>query len=219
MPSLSDAHSRFHDELGLWTWIRSEPFDKPRAALFLDRDGVIIEDPGYLCDPAAMIVIPGAARLIASANQLGVPVVVITNQAGIGRGYYGWNEFIQVEEALMSMLAAEDAHLDAVLACPYHRDGVPPWNHPQHPARKPAPGMFLAADQFLHLDLSQSWIVGDSWSDLLAGYHAGLRGGTHVLTGKGVKHRPKVIEWQPRNFDLQLADSISSVGALLRTIK
>ena len=70
-----------------------------------------------------------AAELIALANGRGVPVVEITNQAGIGRGYYGWNEFLQVEEALAHELAARGAAIDAVLACPFHADGVPPWIH------------------------------------------------------------------------------------------
>jgi len=219
MAPLPLARGCFHEDLGIWAWIAPHTAAAPRPALFLDRDGVIIEDPGYLCDPAAMVLIPGATRLIAAANRRGIPVVIVTNQAGIGRGYYGWNEFLQVEDALAQALAAENAHLDAVFCCPYHREGVAPWNHPQHPARKPAPGMLLAAKQFISVDLHRSWIVGDSFSDLLAGYHAGLRGGTHVLTGYGRGYRQTVLEWQPSNFDLRLADSISDAPEVLLTIE
>jgi D-glycero-D-manno-heptose 1,7-bisphosphate phosphatase len=176
---------------------------------------VIVEDPGYLCRPGDLQIIPGAAAVIASANRRGVPVVEVTNQAGIGRGYYTWEEFVAVEERLARMLADSSAHLDAILACPYHRDGVPPWAHPAHPARKPRPGMLLAAEKLLNLDLRASWIVGDKLSDLEAGYEAGLRGSLHVLTGKGSRQRAAVVEWKPEKFDLRLGESIRDVEGLL----
>jgi len=193
----------------------SEREIKPRPALFLDRDGVIIEDPGYLCRAQDMQLIPGAACLIALANRQGIPVVEITNQAGIGRGYYGWDDFVAVEQALTDLLAREDAAVDAVLACPYHHEGIDPWSHPAHPARKPRPGMLLAAQSLLHLDLGYSWIVGDRLTDLQAGHHAGLRGGLHVLTGVGRDERPAVAEWSPANFELRFGDSIRDAEGLI----
>jgi len=210
----SAAHGRFHEDLGIWAWIAAQPLVEVRPALFLDRDGVIVQDPGYLSRVSELALIPGAADLIASANRLGIPVVEITNQAGIGRGYYGWNEFLQVEEALARELAGRGAAIDAVFACPYHRDGMPPWAHPAHPARKPRPGMLLAAERFLNLDLRRSWIVGDKLGDLLAGYNAGLYGGLHVLTGQGPEHRKSVLEWSPKSFELRFADSILDATAL-----
>lgn len=217
--SFSAVQGAFHDDLGMWIWTRPQSATGRRPALFLDRDGVIVEDPGYLSRPADLALLPGAAAVIALANRLGIPVVEVTNQAGIGRGYYGWNEFVEVEEALARELAAEGAVLDAVFACPYHHDGVPPWAHPAHPARKPRPGMLLAAERLLTLDLGRSWIVGDKLDDLQAGYHAGLRGGLHVLTGQGAAHRRDVVEWQPRNYNLRLGESISDAAALLSAIE
>jgi D-glycero-D-manno-heptose 1,7-bisphosphate phosphatase len=215
---LSAAHGRFHDDLGMWIWVsRRAPVS--RAALFLDRDGVIVEDPGYLSRAADLALIPGAAGLIALANREGIPVVEVTNQAGIGRGYYGWNEFLEVEEALARALADPGAAIDAVMACPYHRDGVPPWAHPDHPARKPRPGMLVAAQRLLQLDLHRSWIVGDKLHDMLAGYHAGLRGGLHVLTGHGAAQRQAVADWHPQDFDLRLGETLSDAAAILPMLR
>jgi D-glycero-D-manno-heptose 1,7-bisphosphate phosphatase len=205
----------FDESLGMWIWAAPHSCPEPRPALFLDRDGVIVEDPGYLCRAADLRLIPGAAALIATANRRGIPVVEVTNQAGIGRGYYGWTDFVTVEEALTDLLAREAASLDAVFACPYHQEGVSPWAHPAHPARKPGPEMLFAAERLLHLDLRRSWIVGDKLSDLQAGYHAGLRGGLHVLTGAGSSERPAVTEWSPENFELRLGDSIGDAEAII----
>jgi D-glycero-D-manno-heptose 1,7-bisphosphate phosphatase len=213
-PSLA-AHGaapqgRFHDELGMWIWTRPQPATGTRPALFLDRDGVVVEDPGYLSRPSELALLPGAASVIALANRWGIPVVEITNQSGIGRGYYGWNEFVEVEEALARALAAAGAQLDAIFACPYQQ---------AHPARKPGPGMLLAAERLLKLDLSRSWIVGDKLDDLQAGHNAGLRGGLHVLTGQGAQHRRDVVQWQPQNYNLRLGDSILDAAALLTALE
>jgi D-glycero-D-manno-heptose 1,7-bisphosphate phosphatase len=211
----ASSHGCFDEALGIWVCASPAIAAEPRPALFLDRDGVIVEDPGYLCRPDDLRMIPGAAALIASANRRGIPVVEVTNQAGVGRGYYTWKEFVAVEEALAQMLADSFAHVDAILACPYHRDGIPPWAHPDHPSRKPRPGMLLAAEKLLNLDLPASWIVGDKLSDLEAGYSAGLRGGLHVLTGTGPRHRPGVAKWKPEKFDLRLGESIREAEGLL----
>jgi len=206
---------RFDPELGVWLRIPDAALPAPRPALFLDRDGVIVEDPGYLSRASQMIIIDGAMELIALANSRDIPVVEVTNQAGIGRGYYGWNEFAEVEAALGAALARGNAVIDAVFACPYHRDGIGAWAHPAHPCRKPRPGMLLAAARLMGLDLSRSWIFGDKLGDLVAGQSAGLAGGVHVLTGHGVADRPRVLAWKPEHYDLRLADSI---GAALGVI-
>ena len=205
----------FYAELGIWMRVGRPAFPQPRAALFLDRDGVIVEEPGYLCRAADLVLIPGAAEIIALANGRGIPVVEVTNQAGIGRGYYGWEAFAEVETALTRELAAAGASIDGVLACPYHQQGVPPWNQPRHPARKPRPGMLLAIAPVLNLDLKRSWIVGDKTADLLAGYHAGLRGGLHVLTGHGPSHREAILNHDLAGFDLRLGNSIRDAQPVL----
>lgn len=206
---------RFDPELGVWLRIPDVPPMAPRPALFLDRDGVIVEDPGYLSQASEMVIIPGAVDLIALANTQNIPVVEVTNQAGIGRGYYGWSEFAEVEAALGRELVRGGAAIDAVFACPYHRDGIGAWAHPAHPCRKPRPGMLIAAARLMGLDLSRSWIIGDKLADLVAGQSAGLAGGVHVLTGHGVEHRPHVVAWKPERFELRLVDSIGAALAVI----
>ena len=209
---------RFQEDLGIWVRLAIEPLPEARPALFLDRDGVIVEECGYLSRAADVSLLAGSADLIALANRKGIPVVEVSNQAGIGRGYYGWSEFLEVEDALARSLAPVGAAIDAVFACPYHEDGVDGWKHPAHPARKPGPGMLLAAKQFLHLDLKRSWIVGDKMIDLEAGYNAGLRGGLHVLTGHGAAHRPDAEAWKHPGFDLRLGNSIADAAVLLESL-
>jgi D-glycero-D-manno-heptose 1,7-bisphosphate phosphatase len=204
------GQGRFHEELGIWVWAAPNSNTPIRAALFLDRDGVMVEDPGYLSRVSDLALIPGAGSVIAAANRSGIRVIEVTNQAGIARGYYGWNEFVAVEEALAEELGAWGAEVDVILACPHF---------PDHPARKPQPGMLLAAPQFFPVDLKRSWIVGDKLSDLQAGYQAGLRGGLHVLTGHGEAHRQSVIDWKPPDFELRLGESICDAAALLTTME
>ena len=166
------------DDAGLWCEIGSAAALAGRPALFLDRDGVIVVDTHYLCRVEDMRVIAGAPAAIARCNALGIPVVVVTNQAGIGRGYYGWAEFQAVQDAIAAELRAVGAHLDAVLACAYHGEGRQPLRVADHPWRKPNPGMILEAAKRLQVDLARSWIVGDRAHDLAAGAAAGLAGGT-----------------------------------------
>jgi D-glycero-D-manno-heptose 1,7-bisphosphate phosphatase len=165
------------DDVGLWCQI-----DRTRAAgapaLFLDRDGVIVADTRYLGRVEHIAMLAGAAAAVARCNALQIPVVLVTNQSGIARGYYDWNGFRAVQAAISRALSADGAHLDAVLACAYHADGRGPLQVPDHPWRKPNPGMFLEAGRRMALDLSRSWIVGDAASDLAAGKAAGLAGGT-----------------------------------------
>jgi D-glycero-D-manno-heptose 1,7-bisphosphate phosphatase len=174
------------DADGIWAQVL-RPFSGRgrRPALFLDRDGVVLVEIGYLHTARETELIPGAAAVIARANACAVPVVLVTNQSGIGRGYFGWEEFAAVQDRTIELLAAEGASLDAVYACPHHPMATPPYDHADHPARKPNPGMLDRAAAALEIDLSRSWIVGDHTGDLEAGRNAGLAGGLHVLTGHG----------------------------------
>ncbi len=167
------------DDIGLWCE-RGEAGEHLRPALFLDRDGIIVEETNYLCRAEDVRMIDGVAAAIARCNGLRIPVVVATNQSGIGRGLYGWDDFHRVQAVISEALAAVGAHLDGVFACAYHGEALEPFRVADHPWRKPNPGMLLAAAFGLNLDLSRSWIVGDRASDLTAGLAAGLAGGTLV---------------------------------------
>ena len=184
---MNDIHSSFIGPGGTWSEIRVIPDEnRPvRPALFLDRDGTIVEEVLYLHRPSEMTLIPGAAETIITANTKNVPVIIVTNQAGIGRGYYGWDDFAAVQACMMEELIGLGAHIDAVFACPFHSDGKGPFIHPDHPDRKPNAGMLLQAAAGLKIDLTRSWIAGDRASDVGAGCAAGCAGGIHLRTGHG----------------------------------
>jgi D-glycero-D-manno-heptose 1,7-bisphosphate phosphatase len=187
----------------------------PRPTLFLDRDGVILVETHYLHTVEDTQLMPGAAATIARANALGYPVVVVTNQSGIGRGIYGWAEFARVQEKMLDDLAAEGAFVNAVMACPFHKDGDAPWNVADHPDRKPNPGMLLRAGSLLAIDYATSWIVGDHASDLAAGKAAGLAGGMHVWCGHGSHPGQREDAWRTAGdgFAVREGDSILDAPA------
>lgn len=160
---------------------------KGRPCLFLDRDGVIVEETNYLHRIEDVRIIPGVGDAIARVNDAGVPVVMVTNQAGIGRGYYRWSEFDAVQEHILSLLERQGAHFEAVFACAYHADGIDAYAVADHPWRKPADGMLREAEAMLGVDLAQSFIVGDTLTDMQAGAAAGLKRGAFVRTGHGTK--------------------------------
>jgi D-glycero-D-manno-heptose 1,7-bisphosphate phosphatase len=209
------TQGRYHAALGVWIRARAPFRGTPKPALFLDRDGVIVRETNYLCCADDVLMIDGAAELIAAVNRAGIPLIVVTNQAGIGRGYYGWDGFEDVENEIKRQLDRSGAWIDAALACPFHPEAQAAWRHESHPARKPGPGMLLNAASLLNLDLSRSWIVGDHASDMAAGYKAGLRGGLHVLTGHGRNQREAVIGQLFGDFELRLGESISHAAALV----
>ena len=181
-------------------------------ALFLDRDGVVVEEVDYLHRVEDIHICPDAAAVISAANANAIPVVLVTNQAGIGRGYYGWAEFCAVQQAIQSAIAKEGAHFDAVYACPHHRDGKGAFAHPDHPARKPNPGMLQRAAAALDIDLTRSWLVGDRAIDIEAAKRAGLAGALHVLTGYGQAERAAAMALSGPHFEVRGAASIA--GAL-----
>lgn len=206
----------FIDADGVWTQIMSMP-GPGRAALFLDRDGVLIEEGHYLCRADDVRLIPGAAGVISAANGLGVPVVIVTNQGGIGRGFYGWDDFAAVQERMLDELAAAGARVDGVYASPFHPEGVAPYDQADHPARKPNPGMMLMAADRLELDLARSWIIGDHASDLKAAKRAGLAGGLHVMTGHGAHdgEREAAMALSDKGFRALAAESIADAPAMV----
>lgn len=159
---------------------------KAKPAVFLDRDGTLNEEVDYLSDPERLVLIPGAATAVARLNAKGIPVVVVTNQSGIGRGKYGWQDFAAVMGRMRSLLALESAWLDAVYVSPYHALGQGKYAVADHPDRKPNPGMLLKAAEEHGLDLSASWMVGDKAIDLDAGRRAGCRVAL-VRTGYGTR--------------------------------
>jgi histidinol-phosphate phosphatase family protein len=170
-----------------------------KPGLFLDRDGVINQECHYLHDPKDLVMIPGVAEAIATINRRAIPVVVVTNQAGIGRGYYDVAAYESVNRAIAQILSASAAHVDAWYFCPHGPDAG-------CTCRKPLPGMLLSAARDCGLDLSRSVLVGDKTSDLQAARAAGART-VLVRTGYG---REVEAELLAKGSDLadQVCDSL-----------
>lgn len=208
------------DGLGLWREVLRPPRDgAPRPALFLDRDGVIVDETGYLHEPNEVSLISGAAETIAACNSAGVPLFVVTNQSGVGRGYYGWDDFAAVQRKIVALLKERNAFLDCVLACAYHGAAQGAFAVADHPWRKPGPGMLLAAAEVWPVDLTRSWIVGDHASDMAAGIAAGLAGGVHVLTGHGQEERAAAGALGGDGFAVHFADSVADRDAFAEPLE
>lgn len=165
-------------EPGVWIErIGDRVFPQHLAALFLDRDGTINVDTDYPSDPAEIVLRDNIVPAIAAANRAGIPVVVVTNQSGIARGYFDWSVFAAVNGRVLELLDDQGVFVDMVLACAYHEAGVGPLAIADHPMRKPNPGMLVEAGKRLALDLQHSLIVGDKLADMQAGRRAGLAEG------------------------------------------
>lgn len=145
-----------------------------RQALFLDRDGVINYNHGYVHKIEDFEWIPGIFETVRTANAFGCSVIVITNQAGIARGYYTEREFRSLTEWMVNQFAMEEAYISDVCFCPYHPDGLSPYNV-DSPYRKPNPGMLFDAAIKHNVELGQSVLIGDQETDIAAGRAAGLR--------------------------------------------
>lgn len=145
-----------------------------RPCIFFDRDGVLIVDTGYVGDPQNVVLTESCKMATAAVHGSRYASALVTNQSGIGRGYYGWSDFQAVQDELSRQLCYDP--FDAIYACGYYENAnVAPMAG--HSWRKPNPGMLLAAAIDLQLDMRDSWIIGDRNTDLLAGARAGLAGG------------------------------------------
>jgi D-glycero-D-manno-heptose 1,7-bisphosphate phosphatase len=144
-------------------------------ALFLDRDGVINRELGFLSRPDQVIWVEGIFELCAAARDAGYKLVVVTNQSGIARGLYTETEFQALMAWMRSEFAARNVPLDAVYHCPYHPEhGLGEYKR-EHVDRKPGPGMLLRAARDLNLDLNRSVLIGDRCTDIAAANAAGLK--------------------------------------------
>ncbi|NOT08834.1 MAG: HAD family hydrolase [Gemmatimonadales bacterium] len=153
-----------------------------KAGVFLDRDGTIVADPGYLRDPADVVLLPGAGQAIARLNAAGRTVVVVTNQSGIARGKLSPDDFDAVTRRIEELVRGAGGHIDATYMCP-HAPEVGPCE-----CRKPGLLLYRRALRALQIDPACSWWVGDRESDLTPAPLLGGRG-ILVLTGEGVHHR------------------------------
>ena len=180
-----------------------------RAALLLDRDGVINVDHGYVWRVEDVEFVDGIFELVAAARQCGYCVVVVTNQAGIGRGFYSEAEFHSLMDWIRAEFERRGGVIDAVYFCPFHPEhGVGAYRRDSD-CRKPAPGMFLRAARDLAIDLARSVMVGDKPSDAEAARAAGV-GTCLSLTVSGGEASNLAIPIR------NLRDAISTPGPQLK---
>lgn len=157
--------------------------------ILLDRDGTIIVDHGYVGSIDRVEFIKGAPAAIARFNRAGIPVAVVTNQAGVARGFYGIDDVARVHQHIAEHLAGHGAHIDLFVFCPYHPAGTVAAFARTSEDRKPRPGMAKAAEAALNLDLATSWVVGDRLDDI--GLAAAV-GASAIYLGNGGCQRPSV---------------------------
>ncbi|CAN5197414.1 HAD family hydrolase [soil metagenome] len=149
----------------------------PVPAVFFDRDGVLNEDTAYPHLEEHLILIPGAADAIRRLNGLGYMAVIVTNQSGVARRLFTIDQMHAFNDLVVRRLGVKGARIGAVYSCPFHSDGTDPeWIHPDHPDRKPNPGMILRAIEEHHIDPARSFLIGDRQSDLEAARRAGIPG-------------------------------------------
>ena len=150
-----------------------------RPAVFVDRDGTLLEECHYLADPACVRLVPGAVHALASLRAGGFALVVVTNQSGIARGLYRLEDYHAVARRLEAVLAQAGVPVDGTYFCPHHPDFTGPCA-----CRKPGVGLYVAAAGELGLDLRSSWYVGDKITDVLPALELGGKG-ILVRTGYG----------------------------------
>jgi D-glycero-D-manno-heptose 1,7-bisphosphate phosphatase len=185
-----------------------------RRAVFMDRDGTISEEVGYVNHVSRYRVFPFAAEAVRALNDAGRLAVLVTNQAGVARGYFREELIGEVHGVLASELELGGARLDAVYYCPHHPTvGEPPYRF-DCDCRKPRPGLLLRAARELDLDLSRCWMVGDRYSDTELARNAGAHSAL-VLTGYGrgeLEHQSKT--W-PHRPDLVAENLLEAVKKIL----
>jgi D-glycero-D-manno-heptose 1,7-bisphosphate phosphatase len=191
-----------------WCQIHDEPnySSTKTPAIFLDRDGVIIVEKNYLQDPEQVEIYPGVAKKLEALRQLKVPIMIVTNQSGIGQGFFGWAEYNLVHQRMLDLLGM-DQLFSAVYANAHHpAETEALW-------RKPNPGMILQAAADMNICLESSVMVGDKWVDLKAATQAGIKHLVHVKTGHGASERPVVLKYCPQAV---LINSLADLSLDLR---
>jgi D-glycero-D-manno-heptose 1,7-bisphosphate phosphatase len=171
-----------------------------RRAIIMDRDGTVCEEVGYVNHLSRVRLLTHSAEAIRRANEAGFQTVVVTNQAGVARGYFDERLVDEVHDRVREMLAERGARVDGLYYCPHHPDvGAPPYRKACD-CRKPRPGMLLRARDEMGIDLARSYMIGDSVRDIEAGHRAGATT-VLVLTGYGRGE----LEYQSRGWTVKPA--------------
>lgn len=155
------------------------------CGVFLDKDGTLIEDVPYNVDPEKVQLTAGAPEGLRMLHAAGYRLIVVSNQAGVARGYFAETALAGIEARIRNLLAAEEIPLLGFYYCPHHPQGCVPEYTLVCSCRKPQPGLLLRASQAHAIDLEQSWLIGDILDDIEAGHRAGCRA---ILLANGHEH-------------------------------
>lgn len=187
-------------------------------AVFMDRDGTINEERGYLKDPRDLSILPGAVDAIRLINENRIKAVVITNQSGVARGYFSEEMVEKVHLRLRDLLGGKGVYLDGIYYCPHHPEVGHPGYRKECNCRKPALGMLNLASTELEIDLSHSYVIGDKLTDIEPAYKVGAKG-ILVLTGYGKDQVKFLIEGSKRQPHYIARDILEAVNWILKDIR
>lgn len=190
-----------------------------RPCVFLDRDGTINKEAGYINHPERFELLPGVAPAIRRLNEAGILTIVVTNQAGVARGYFTLDVLDATLARMKMLLAKRNAHLDAVYYAPYHASSADPrWREDPEQMRKPGLGMIRRAQREFAIDMARSYMVGDRHNDIVFAHKAGLTG-IYVKTGYGLgEYTYQRHEWteQPDHLAENLGGAVRWILADLK---
>jgi D-glycero-D-manno-heptose 1,7-bisphosphate phosphatase len=198
------------------TMTTQEQDNTPRAAVFLDRDGTINEQMGYINHTCRFQLLPGAAEAIKKLNDAEIPVVVVSNQSGLARGYFPEELLLAVHEKMTRLLAEKGAHVDGIYYCPHHPEAKEKRFREVCSCRKPKPGLILQAAQEMNLAPEKSFVVGDRWSDIKTAANCGARS-ILVRTGYGRGDELYIGPHQEIQPDYKAEDLLEAVAWILRS--
>lgn len=202
-------------ENGIWISKQTPHQYGHGAALFLDRDGVVIKEVNFISRAEDVALEHGAVELMKWARDLGLAIIVVTNQSGIARSMFGWTEFEAVEVEIERQLSAQGIHIDLTIACAFHENFTPGFGEAQARWRKPGPAMLELGASMVSAELAASWMVGDRASDIGAASNAGLAGAVHVQTGHGAKASEAALALAREGFAvMSVADPMAALQVL-----
>jgi D-glycero-D-manno-heptose 1,7-bisphosphate phosphatase len=187
---------------------------RKRPAIFMDRDGTLSHEVGYVNHPSRFRLYPWTVDAVRAINRAGWLAVVVTNQAGVARGYFPEAVFEEVQRRLREEVEAGGARFDAVYACLHHPSVGPPVYRVECECRKPRPGLLRRAQEELGADLQRSWVVGDRHGDLQLAWNVGARGAL-VKSGYGLGELTYLAPGWSRAPDLVAENLLEAVERIL----
>ena len=173
-----------------------------RKAFFLDRDGVLIEEKHFISDPKDVYLEQGVLEFFHHLYELKIPIVIITNQSGISRGFFNWQDYEKITERIIYLLGEKNPVI-GIFA-----NGLGP-DSSFRGWRKPSPEMINVAANMLDIDIVNSFLIGDRLTDIEAGFNAGIKNLVHLETGHGLKEREMVLKFKEKKSTLHISEKFN----------